>query len=70
MDISQKSMQEVGVSHLAQRPIGHLSGGEHRKVQIARALCQQPDLFLQTQKFVILPTVELCPLSYFTTKLL
>lgn len=44
--IIQQSMQEAGVSHLAQRPIGHLSGGEHRKVQIARALCQQPDLLL------------------------
>ncbi|MFH1935920.1 MAG: metal ABC transporter ATP-binding protein [Pseudomonadota bacterium] len=42
----QKSMKEAGILHLSQRPIGHLSGGERQKVQIARALCQNPDLLL------------------------
>lgn len=42
----QKSMKEVGILHLSQRPIGHLSGGERQKVQIARVLCQNPDLLL------------------------
>lgn len=31
---------------LAQRPIGHLSGGEMQKVQLARALCRRPELLL------------------------
>jgi ABC-type cobalamin/Fe3+-siderophores transport system ATPase subunit len=36
----------VGMSHLATRPIGHLSGGEQQRVAIARALAQEPDILL------------------------
>jgi ABC-type Mn2+/Zn2+ transport system ATPase subunit len=36
----------VDMSHLASRPIGHLSGGEQQRVAIARCLAQEPDLFL------------------------
>lgn len=36
----------VGISHLALRPIGHLSGGEQQRVAIARALAQEPDILL------------------------
>ena len=36
----------VGMSHLARRPIGHLSGGEQQRVAIARCLAQEPELFL------------------------
>ncbi|MDN5347675.1 MAG: manganese/iron transport system ATP-binding protein [Clostridia bacterium] len=36
----------VGMSHLASRPIGHLSGGEQQRVAIARALAQEPDILL------------------------
>lgn len=36
----------VGMTHLSQRPIGHLSGGEYQKAAIARALVQQPEIFL------------------------
>jgi len=36
----------VGMSHLAQRPIGHLSGGEQQRVAVARCLAQEPELFL------------------------
>ena len=36
----------VGMSHLARRPIGHLSGGEQQRVAIARCLAQEPRLFL------------------------
>jgi ABC-type Mn2+/Zn2+ transport system ATPase subunit len=41
-----QALEAVGIGHLAQRPIGQLSGGESQKVQIARALCQNPDLLL------------------------
>ena len=39
-------LQLVGMSHLASRPIGHLSGGEQQRVAIARALAQEPEILL------------------------
>jgi len=44
--VVQDVIQLVGTSTLADRPIGHLSGGEQQKVAIARALAQQPHLLL------------------------
>lgn len=40
------ALEMVGMTHLAQRPIGHLSGGEQQRVAIARCLAQQPEIFL------------------------
>lgn len=40
------AMEDVGITALAERPIGQLSGGESQKVQLARALCQEPELLL------------------------
>jgi ABC-type Mn2+/Zn2+ transport system ATPase subunit len=42
----QRSLRDTGIAHLAGRPIGYLSGGERQKVQIARALCQTPQILL------------------------
>ena len=39
-------LELVGMTHLARRPIGHLSGGEQQRVSIARCLAQEPALFL------------------------
>jgi len=45
-DIVDRTLELVGMSHLASRPIGHLSGGEQQRVAIARALTQEPEMFL------------------------
>jgi len=44
--IVDEMLELVGMTHLARRPIGHLSGGEQQRVAIARCLAQEPDLFL------------------------
>jgi len=44
--IVDEMLELVGMNHLAQRPIGHLSGGEQQRVAIARCLAQEPELFL------------------------
>ena len=46
----------VGMAHLARRPIGHLSGGEYQRAAIARALVQQPEIFLLDE-----PTASIDP---------
>jgi ABC-type Mn2+/Zn2+ transport system ATPase subunit len=45
-EIVDEMLELVGMTHLAQRPIGHLSGGEQQRVAIARCLAQEPKLFL------------------------
>ena len=45
-EIVDEMLELVGMSHLARRPIGHLSGGEQQRVAIARCLAQEPELFL------------------------
>lgn len=42
----QTAINDLGLQGLKNRPIGVLSGGERQKVQIARVLCQEPDLLL------------------------
>ena len=45
-EIVDEMLELVGMDHLAQRPIGHLSGGEQQRVAIARCLAQEPESFL------------------------
>ena len=45
-ELVDEMLELVGMTHLADRPIGHLSGGEQQRVAIARCLAQEPDLFL------------------------
>lgn len=41
-----EALAAVGMEHLAERPLGLLSGGEYQRVAIARALAQEPRIFL------------------------
>jgi ABC-type Mn2+/Zn2+ transport system ATPase subunit len=45
-EVVDEALELVGMSHLSQRPIGHLSGGEQQRVAIARCLAQEPEIFL------------------------
>jgi len=45
-EIVDEVLELVGMTHLSQRPIGHLSGGEQQRVAIARCLAQEPEIFL------------------------
>lgn len=42
----RRSLQQVGLAALRDRPFGELSGGEQQRVFLARALCREPQLLL------------------------
>jgi ABC-type Mn2+/Zn2+ transport system ATPase subunit len=44
--IVDEMLELVGMTRLASRPIGHLSGGEQQRVAIARCLAQEPEILL------------------------
>lgn len=43
---TREAMDEVGVGHLADRPIGELSGGERQRVFLAKAIASEPELLI------------------------
>ncbi len=46
IQLALDTMKELGVEHLASRPLSQVSGGERRRVWLARALVQNPRLLV------------------------
>jgi ABC-type Mn2+/Zn2+ transport system ATPase subunit len=49
--VVRTSMQQMGIADLANRSISDLSGGQQQRVFLARALAQQPHIFLMDEPF-------------------
>jgi ABC-type Mn2+/Zn2+ transport system ATPase subunit len=45
-EIADRALEAVGMFHLRNRPVGHLSGGEQQRTAIARCMAQEPEIFL------------------------
>ncbi len=46
IEVVEKVLEDLGIRHLAHRRVDEISGGEWRKVVIARALAQEPKILL------------------------
>jgi branched-chain amino acid transport system ATP-binding protein len=48
---AQKALEQIGLGHIANRPLGQTSYGERRRVEIAMALTQNPKVLLLDEPF-------------------
>jgi len=50
-EIVARSLEQLGITDLAGRPVGDLSGGQQQRVFLARALAQEPHILLMDEPF-------------------
>ena len=50
-EVAWKSLEQMGIADIADRSISDLSGGQQQRVFLARALTQEPHIFLMDEPF-------------------